>query len=161
MTNVMRHLLLLVAALIPFLSVADRKNSIGRKLKPSVSLTAGMPVCAEPFDTVAADNTMVRFSGYEKTLRSNRETVFITNLLDSCEIAAVYFTITYFDSSGRLLHKSPRRHRVIVPPGETRRADLPSWDRQFTFYYAGSPAPRVSAIPYTITIRPDTLLLTK
>lgn len=161
MTNVNRHLLLLVALSVSFLSVADRKNSIGRRLKPSAVPTAEPPVCAEPFDTVAADNTMVRFSGYEKTLRSNRETLFVTNLLDSCEIAAVYFTISYFDAAGRLLHKSPRRHTITVPPGETRRADLPSWDRQFTFYYAGSPVPRVSAIPYTIKIRPDTLILAK
>lgn len=161
MTDFNRHLLLLIALLVPFLSVADRKNSIGRRLKPSAFGEAESIICAEPFDTVAADNSMVRFSGYEKTLRSNRETVFVTNLLDSCEIAAVYFTIAYFDSSGRLLHKSHRRHRLAVPAGETRRADLPSWDRQFTFYYAGSPAPRVPAIPYTITISPDTLLLSK
>lgn len=161
MNTPVRILLILLAVLMPLMSVADRKNSISRKLKPSTSRQVGAECCAEPFDTVAADNTTVRFSGYEKTLRSNRETVFVTNLLGDREIAAVYFTITYFDSSGRLLHRSSRRHRAAVPPGETRRADLPSWDRQFTFYYAGSPAPRVPAIPYTITITPDTLLLSR
>ena len=113
MNTPVRILLILLAVLMPLMSVADRKNSISRKLKPSTSRQVGAECCAEPFDTVAADNTMVRFSGYEKTLRSNRETVFVTNLLGDREIAAVYFTITYFDSSGRLLHGSSRRHMCL------------------------------------------------
>ena len=95
MNTPVRILLILLAVLMPLMSVADRKNSISRKLKSSTSRQVGAECCAEPFDTVAADNTMVRFSGYEKTLRSNRETVFVTNLLGDREIAAVYFTMTH------------------------------------------------------------------
>ena len=48
-----------------------------------------------------------------------------------------------------------------IPAGETRKIDFPTWDRQMTFYYCGSPRPRVSAIPYNVTIEPDTILLSR
>ena len=135
---------------------ADRKNSVNRRLKRVPQPTSETTV---PFDTVAAEG-LVRFSGYEKTLRSNRETMFVTNLSER-EIGGVWFGISYLDTSGRLLHKASHRRHVSIPPGETRRIDIPSWDKQCTFYYTGSPRPRISAIPYDITITPDTLLLTR
>ena len=109
---------------------------------------------------MAATAADVRFSGYEKTLRSNRETMFVTNQTRR-PIGALFFTITYFDTSGRLLHRASHRPHIAIPAGETRRLDLPSWDKQFTFFYIDSPRPRVAAIPYSVKITTDTILLTR
>lgn len=150
-----RLIYLIITLMVGFQLFADRKNSIRPRLKVAPADVVNEPAL---LDTIVADSGVVRFSGYEKTLRSNRETFFVTSLVDR-EIAAVGFRISYFDSSGRLLHKVSHRKYVAIPPGETRRIDIPSWDKQFTFYYAGSPVPRVSAIPYNITISSDTVIV--
>lgn len=136
---------------------AQRVNSINRSLKP-VNQEA-VTKLHEPFDTVRASGEDVLFSGYEKILRATRETVFVSNLSDSCEIGGIIFTVTYLDSSGRILHRRRVEAHPGIPAGETRRVDFPTWDRQMTFYYKGSPRPRVSSIPYDVTIVADTLLL--
>jgi hypothetical protein len=148
-------MLSLTAGLLIPTSHGERKNSITGKLKPGN--TPVVYATVEPFDTIVANNN-VKFSGYEKTLRSLRETMFVTNTGNRI-IEAVYFHITYFDSDGRQLHQASVHKSITIPVGETRKLDIPSWDRQCTFYYVGSPRPRVSAIPYSVAITPDTLLL--
>jgi len=148
-------LLALMAALIP--ADAQRHSSIRKRLRP-LDEAVRVPDAVSLPDTVAADSGMVIFSGYEKTLRSTRETVFLTNRSGRL-IEGIVFRITYLDSSGRMLHEARRVSHAGVPPGETRRLDFPSWDRQCTFYYSRSPRPRVPAIPYDVCIMPDTLFL--
>ena len=109
-------------------------------------------------DTIAENGEAVEFYGYEKTLRSTRETVFVTNR-SSRTTAALRFTIRYYDAQGRLLHSRIVSTSAEIPPGETRRVDFPSWDKQCTFYYMGSPRPRTSAIPYSIKITGDTIFV--
>ena len=138
-----------ILAAVAFTSPAQRVNSIAKKLRLTEKSHAQHS--AEPFDTIVADSGTILFSGYEKTLRATRETVFVTNLLEEKEVEAISFTITYTDNAGRLLH----------PAGETRKVDFPTWDGQMTFYYTGSPRPRVPAIPYEVAIEPDTILLSR
>lgn len=155
----MQRLLFLAVAVAMAVAVcAQRQSSRRGRLKASPVVSAQVGLENAPFDTVAATAGMVRFSGYEKTLRATRETVFVSNLSER-EIDRVIFHITYRDAQGRQLHETRHCCRLCVPPGETRRLDFPTWDRQFAFYYARSPRPRVPAIPYTVEIRPDTLLL--
>ena len=113
----------------------------------------------EPYDTVDVEDSdsLVRFSGYEKSLRATRETVFVTNLAER-GLSSITATISYFDNAGRLLHSRHIELRADIPPGETRRIDFPSWDTQKSFYYRNGPHPRISAIPYTITITPTKIL---
>lgn len=120
------------------------------------------PPSPAPFDTVATATLSpapLQFSGYDKTLRANRETLFITNGSQTLHVGGVFFTIEYLDTQGRQLHRRKVRQHVDLPPGQTRRIDFPSWDRQCSFYYRGSTRPRTSAIPYTVRLRPDTLLI--
>ncbi len=158
----MKYLTAIIAILILATAGADiasarRRNSINTRLKTDKTLT--QEAVAEPFDSISATADSVRFYGYEKTLRSTRETMFVSNLCRSRSISALIFTITYTDTKGRQLHRRRVEHRTDIPAGETRRIDIPSWDRQQTFYYTGSPRPRTAAIPYDVTITPDTLLL--
>lgn len=104
-------------------------------------------------DTIcgAAADTLLLFSGYEKTLRASKETIFVTNR-SAREVHSVTFTVTYLDAQGRQLHRRRVEHHLELPAGETRRIDFATWDPQRTSYYSGGPRPRVSAIPYTVTI---------
>lgn len=131
-----------------------RQNSTRHGLKAIPRQTA--QVSAASLDTITGDGIAVDFYGYEKTLRSTRETVFVTNR-SSRPTAALRFTINYYDAQGRLLHSRQVRAAAEIPPGETRRLDFPSWDKQCTFYYTGSPRPRTPAIPYSIKITGDTV----
>ncbi len=152
-------LAILILACPAMQCAGQRVNSISKKLKRTENQAATSH--SEPFDTIPAYDGCIRFSGYEKTLRATKETVFASNMLEERDISAITFTITYTDNSGRLLHK---RHLTVhqeIPAGETRKIDFPSWDRQMTFYYSGSPRPRVSAIPYDIVMEADTILLSR
>lgn len=136
----------------------QRRQSTTRKLPATAtrhSTRQAPPAVSR--DTIAADTSTVAFYGYEKTLRSSRETFFVKNLTD-LRIAAVTFTIEYLDSDGRQLHKRTETAPVAIPPGETRRADIRSWDTQCTFYYHTSPPPRTSAIPYRVAITPEAII---
>lgn len=147
---------LLIAATIAAPLHARRQNTVRKGLKADPHRLVAVERAAG-FDTVAAPVDSVRFSGYEKTLRSTRETVFVTNFAGR-EIERLIFTVEYFDVHGRLLHKERRNLYGGIPAGETRKMDFPAWDRQGAFYYVGSPRPRVSARPYSVKIVPDTVI---
>lgn len=106
-------------------------------------------------DTVAtsADSTALKFSGYEKTLRSATESFFITNLSGK-DIDRIVVDIVYSDMKGRVLDRRTETIDISLPAAETRRADIRSRDRQHTFYYYRSPAPRhaAQATPYRVKI---------
>lgn len=138
--------------------MAQRRNTTRRHLKAAGVVEHAAELSTWRCDTVVADTTKVRFSGYSKTLRAIRESVFVTNLTDST-VDGVIFQIQYYDTKGRMMHQVRQSLPTDIPPRETRKIDFPTWDRQFIFYYARSPRPRVSAVPYTVKILPDTLLL--
>lgn len=96
--------------------------------------------------------SQVRITGFDKRAESSSESFFITNTTDR-RLVEVDLVIEYLDMTGRQLHK--RRHTLPcdVPPGETRRADIPSFDRQKLFYYCKTPAPaRRQATPFRVNI---------
>lgn len=106
------------------------------------------------YDTVAvaADSLLFPFSGYEKTLRSSKESFFVTNRSDST-VTRLSLDIIYKDMKGRPLDTRSVDLDIDLPAGETRRIDLRSWDRQNVFYYHLSPVPRSDhATPYRVNI---------
>lgn len=136
---------------------ADRVVTTRKKLtiQPSHTLKASTVTT----DTIITPQNGVRFCGYEKTLSSNRETIFIQNLTDST-LLAISLTIEYLDSSRRSIHKRHLKLQTAIPPHETRRYDLKSWDTQKSYYYINGSKPRKTATPYDITITPDTIFTT-
>ncbi|MDE6454051.1 MAG: hypothetical protein K2L27_07610 [Muribaculaceae bacterium] len=126
---------------------------------------AGMvrPAAVEVADTVAvADSSAyartVVLSGFDKTLASRRESFFVTNTSDSAEIVWLALSIHYYDTAGRQLHSRRTRVRCNVPPLQTRRIDIPAWDRQGVYYYRGSePRRRVqaAAAPFEVSMSVD------
>lgn len=143
--------LLVAAAFLPAVSASAQRTTRSR-LKPAqqsekVSAKAALDTVA-----TAADSLLFSFSGYEKTLRSPKETFFVTNLSDSI-VDRLALAITYKDMKGRTLDSREVSVDIDLPPGATRRVDIRSWDRQNVFYYHLSPVPRSShATPYRVSV---------
>ncbi|MDE7180207.1 MAG: hypothetical protein K2N88_03300 [Muribaculaceae bacterium] len=96
----------------------------------------------------------VRFSGYDKPRTSAVETFFITNNTDRM-LTGISLYIDYRMPDGRQLHKRYYSLRCAVPPGETRMAEIPSWDRQKSFVYERSAdSPKRPGTPFTVTFDP-------
>lgn len=128
---------------------ADAQRTTRRGIRPKPQ-TQDAKVAA---DTIFAPaDSLVTLSGYEKPLRSRRETFFVTNTSPQ-HISAVNITLEYLDSSGRQLHSRTITIPADIPPGETRKVDTPSWDTQLTFYYCESPPARVTARCYPYSVR--------
>ncbi len=141
------------ALLLPQSTSADK--TLRGKLHPRPAVTTVADSTARPtaaFDTVRnVGRDDLRLSGYDKTLNSRVESLFVSNRLDR-DITEIELRITYSDLKGRMLHKAVRRIRAIVPAGETRRVEFPSWDRQNTFYYHKGRAPRTRNVtPFKVT----------
>jgi len=103
---------------------------------------------------------VVDINGYDKPLRSRRESFFVTNNSDST-VCGIAFTINYFDTQRRQLHSDKKNIVVELPAGETRQVSYSSWDKQQSFYYVRSAVPQRAeqATPYEVTIRVDTLFV--
>lgn len=93
------------------------------------------------------------FSGYEKPQNSGEETFFITNNTDRT-MTGVTMYVEYKTTDGRQLHKRYVRLVCKIPPGETRMADLKSWDKQKSFYYEKSTPSKRGGSPYTVVFDP-------
>lgn len=100
----------------------------------------------------------IRIYGYDKPLRSRRESMFISNLTGH-DISSMTVTTEYYDSSDRLFHQMTRRVAADIPAGATRRVEYPSWDTQQSFYYTGSKRSRSSGTPYNVRQSVDTIFV--
>lgn len=100
-----------------------------------------------------SDAHSVDVNGYDKPLRSRRETFFVTNN-EARSLTRMAFTITYFDMNGRQLHEEKHIVNVDIPSGETRQVSFPSWDKQQSFYYRRSAEPKLTeqATPYDVKV---------
>lgn len=86
-------------------------------------------------DTIpASDLDSLKLSGYDKPLRSRRESLFVTNMT-GLRLTEISLSISYYDMEGRELHHEDVAVGVDIPPGATRQILFPSWDRQLTFVY--------------------------
>lgn len=97
--------------------------------------------------------SQISFSGYDKPQSSSAETFFITNNTDRTMTGLTLY-IEYLTPDGRQLHKRFVRLSCNIPPGETRMADLKSWDKQHAFHYEKSDASKRGGSPYTVVFDP-------
>lgn len=124
--------------------------------------TTPMEITLAPTDSVVSlDTADITLAGYDKPLRSRRETIFATNASpDSLTISSLRISITYRDNRGRQLHHRSVWINTRIPPGQTRQLSFPSWDTQQSFYYRRSKQPRSVATPYDITALADSATIT-
>ena len=96
----------------------------------------------------------ISFTGYDKPRQSSVETFFITNNTDRT-LTGINLYIDYRMTDGRQLTKRFFRLSCSVPPGETRMAEIPSWDKQHSFVYEKSASTgKRPATPYTVVFDP-------
>ncbi len=127
-------------------------------LRPAGSPANASVESPAPYALVTPGVETLRVTGYDKPLRSRRETFFVTNHAES-EAVKLALTIEYLDAAGRQLHKRSAAVDCEIPAGETRNLSLPSWDKQQSFYYVHSTVPTRTeqATPYDVRISVDTL----
>ena len=113
-----------------------------------------LPVISISTDSATFVNRIqpyIRFYGFDKTVTSGLESFFILNGLDST-IYGMEIRITYTDMKGRQLHRRDVKIECEIPPHETIRTDIKSWDAQKSFYFHRSAKPRRQATPFDIHI---------
>lgn len=157
-------LALALASCLP--AQAQRQNSLRPRLKLETNTDKAkthtvdlQPIAAPDTLTGPAANALVCLSGYQKVMQARQETMFATNLASTDTLVEeLRLCIEYRDSQARQLHRRHLRLRADVPPGQTRKIDFPSWDRQNMFYYKGSPRPRRPSVPYDVHMVIDTII---
>ncbi len=132
---------------------------------PDTRTTRKKLVKSEQEVTVVADSTTVSpdsitIADYDKPLRSNYETFFVTNR--HCRtIVRITIDIDYIDMNGSQLHSRSVTVECEIPPGATRQLHTRAWDRQKAFYHHTTRSkPRSPhARPYKVVVTPVSLLL--
>lgn len=132
---------------------------------PDTRTTRKKLVKSEQEVTVVADSTTVSpdsitIADYDKPLRSNYETFFVTNR--HCRtIVRITVDIDYIDMNGSQLHSRSVTVECEIPPGATRQLHTRAWDRQKAFYHHTTRSkPRSPhARPYKVVVTPVSLLL--
>lgn len=109
-------------------------------------------------DSIAA---IAKLYSFQKTVASRVESIMISNLSDSDTIIAVEVDLNYRNTAGEQLNRRTATFTAEVPPGETRHATVPSWDRQQLFYFVETPPARPTqrTAPFTVTMSPKRLLI--
>ena len=92
------------------------------------------------------------FLGYDKKTNSSKETFFVENRSE-VSLKEIELEISYFNAAGKLIHKRKVEIEQEFPAGETRSADIPSWDTQKSFHYAKSTASKNGSTPYTVRFK--------
>lgn len=112
-------------------------------------------------DTIVPSSGMVILSGYDKPLRSSRESIFVTNRSRRA-ISAITLRIVYSDTKERQLHSRDITIATHIPPGETRQLTFSSWDRQHAFYFHLTGKPRTAdGSPYTVRVTPLSVVINR
>lgn len=150
-----KTLLLLLTAFAAIALWSQRTSRRPRNVVVEHAATAGC-------DTVTEISGAVCLSGFDKPLRSRKETFFATNT-GSRTIIRMAITLDYFDLAGRQLHSRHLPVGSTIEPGQTRSISIPSWDIQQSFYYTLSEKPKrvEQATPFNVAITVDTLFIEK
>lgn len=134
-------------------SLSARKPFVKPVPKKGASAVSSPSVDKErysPYDTVGEPSRdSIAVAGFEKTLRSTRESMYVTNHTADT-VMALGLSITYTDTDDRMLHRALHEVSVEIPPAETRLIDVASFDRQGLYYYYLSipPAKARRATPF-------------
>ena len=126
--------------------------NIDKKSKTS-RLATDMTEISGPDSLATVLKDSIRFSGFDKIAQSRMESFFITNN-SSINIKEFRLRIDYTDMNDRMLHSRDITIETDLPAGETRKADIRSFDTQGSFYYHKSNPPRRRATPFKVTITP-------
>lgn len=125
--------------------ITTRLN-VPKVVKPTDKSSIFTAECGEEFDNVAHN---VIFFGYDKKASATKESFLIKNESAS-DIFSIEIEISYFTTTGNLIHKRTAEVKTAVPSGETRIVDIPSWDTQKSYHYIYSTPSQKGSTPYTV-----------
>lgn len=132
---------------------------------PDTRTTRKKLVKAEQDVTAVTESTTlspdsITIADYDKPLRSNYETIFVTNRHQR-KLVQITINIDYIDMNGSQLHSRSVTVECEIPPGATRQLHTRAWDRQKAFYHHTTRSkPRSPhARPYKVVVTPVSLLL--
>lgn len=125
----------------------DRKESNSGMVRGSFMVSSQCQDCNNGYTL-----DQIIFSGFDKPGNSSTESFFITNNTNRT-LTGVSLYIEYLTPDGRQLHKQYLRLSCSIPPNETRKTDVRSWDTQRSFHYEKSAASKRSA-PFTVCFDP-------
>lgn len=119
-------------------------------------LTERVQYTYQASDTMTANpDSLITFSGYDKTLRSHKETILAFNG-STDTVTALTIMITYMDMQGHQLHVRRVTLRQPLPPGERRMFTFASWDKQNSYYFHRTEPGRLryqSVTPYRVKVK--------
>ena len=132
------------------------KHSIPKGTEKSVTVkdveqSACISIATDSIAFCDSIRPAIRFYGFDKTVGSNTESLFISNGLKSA-LSGLEIRITYTDMKGRQLHKRTVKIDTPIPAAETMRTDVKSWDTQKSFYYHKSVKPKRQATPFDVKV---------
>lgn len=132
---------------------------------PDTRTTRKKLVKAEQDVTAVTESTTlspdsITIADYDKPLRSNYETIFVTNRHQR-KLVQITINIDYIDMNGSQLHCRSVTVECDIPPGTTRQLQMRAWDRQKAFYHHTTRSkPRSPhARPYKVVVTPVSALL--
>lgn len=150
----MRKVFIIVLVLAGFTAQARRIR--GRVPVKAEYVRASAAAEADTVPQIVPQHGELTVSGFDKLLTSKKESFFISNNSNVC-VRTVTLTVTYLDTDGAMLHQSTHTLALDLPAGETRRVQIPSFDKQGVFYYYLSDVPRTRrpATPFMVKVTVD------
>lgn len=140
---------LLILLVITSVCAANCRRTTRRGLRPEPVVPSEAVVEGDSVDVAEGDFTL---AGFEKPLRSRRESFFVTNNTDR-DIISLCVRLIYYDLDDRMLDTRTVDAAVDVAPGETSRVYIRAWDLQDVFYYYRSARPRSGvATPFKVSV---------
>lgn len=140
---------LLILLVITSVCAADCRRTTRRGLRPEPVVPSEAVIEGDSVDVAEGDFTL---AGFEKPLRSRRESFFVTNNTDR-DIISLRVRLIYYDLDDRMLDTRTVDAAVDVAPGETSRVYIRAWDLQDVFYYYRSARPRSGvATPFKVSV---------
>ena len=94
----------------------------------------------------------LNFIAYDKKTNASKETFFIDNGSD-LSLSGLEIEISYFNKSGKQIHKRKVEISQLIPAKESRKVDIASWDTQKSFHYVNSTPSSKGSTPYTVRFR--------
>jgi len=155
----MKKTIVILFAILVIVAVGQDYRRPVPRIKQRLAQSAG---AQSLYDTIVPGGDSVVVAGFEKPLRAVRESMFITNHL-SHPVEGAVLEVTYLDTHGRMLHKATHQINVRIPTGETRRVEIPSFDRQGLFYYKLSTLPprAKQATPFDVKVQTTQVFILK
>lgn len=161
----MRTVMVLIIAVMASCAYVWSDNTLrGKNFKVSRETRHAMHPAPLPIsaDTLCNPSSIVfTVSGYDKPLRTSRETFLVTNDSQK-DMKGLAISIIYTDLKGRQLHRRTDTIQADIPAGETRMLKISTWDTQHSFYYHRGQRPRTANVtPYDVKFNIDFIILNK